>query len=114
MNCQAGVGATSLAAEAIAPDHARSCRPPKKQGMLAPVVTGAAAAQSFQSDMLAAGAEQSELARPSPLFEKLQAFHQIQMRAIRLEREVIIDRFAAAPPLAAEPNVNGTDVVTIV
>jgi hypothetical protein len=43
--------------------------------MLAPIVTGSAAAQPFQLDMFAAGAEQSELARPSPLFEKLQAFH---------------------------------------
>jgi hypothetical protein len=75
MNDQAGSDATSLAAEAIAPDHALAQATEKAQGMLAPVVTGAAAAQPFQLDMLVTGAEQGELARPAPLFEKLQAFH---------------------------------------
>jgi hypothetical protein len=75
MNDQAGSDATALAAEAIAPDDALAPAPEKAQGMLAPVVTGTAAAQPFQLNMLAAGAEQSQLPRPSPLFEKLQAFH---------------------------------------
>ena len=75
MNDQAGSDATSLAAEAIAPDHALAPAAEKAQGMLAPVVTRTAAAQPFQLDMLATGTEQSKLARPSPLFEKLQAFH---------------------------------------
>jgi hypothetical protein len=75
MNYQAGVGATPLAAEAIAPDYALAPASEKAQGMLAPVVTATAAAQPFQLDMLAAGAQQRELARPSPLFKKLQAFH---------------------------------------
>src|SRR5271168_934202 len=75
MNDQAGSDATSLAAEAIAPDYAFAPATEKAEGMLAPVVTGTAAAQPFQLDMLATGAEQSELARPPPLFEKLEAFH---------------------------------------
>ena len=75
MNDQAGSDATSLAAEAIAPDYAQAPATEKAQGMLAPVVTRTAAAQPFQLDMLATGTEQSKLARPSPLFEKLQAFH---------------------------------------
>ena len=74
MNDQAISSATALAAEAIAPDYALTPPTEKAQGMLAPVVTGAAAAQPFQLDI---GAEQSELARPSPLFEKLQAFHRL-------------------------------------
>jgi len=77
MNHQAGSDATSLAAEAIAPDDALAPAAEKAQGMLAPVVTGTAAAQPFQLDMFATGAEQGELARPSPLFEKLQAFHRL-------------------------------------
>jgi hypothetical protein len=77
MNHQAGAGATAAAAEAIAPDHALAQAAEKAQGMLAPIVTAAAAAQPFQLDMLAAGTEQGELARPSPLFEKLQAFHRL-------------------------------------
>jgi hypothetical protein len=64
-----------LAAEAIAPDDALASAAEKAQGMLTPVVTATTAAQPFQLNMFAAGAEQSELARPSPLFEKLQAFH---------------------------------------
>jgi hypothetical protein len=75
MNDQAGSDAASLAAEAIAPDDALAPTAEKAQGMLAPVVTGTAAAQPFQLDMVATGAEQSELARPPPFFEKLQAFH---------------------------------------
>jgi hypothetical protein len=75
MDDQAGSDATFLAAEAIAPDDPLALAAEKAQGMLAPVVTGTAAAQPFQLDMFAAGAEQGELARPSPLFEKLQAFH---------------------------------------
>jgi hypothetical protein len=57
MNDQAGSDATSLAAEAIAPDHALAPAAEKAQGMLAPVVTGTAAAQPFQLDMFAARAE---------------------------------------------------------
>jgi hypothetical protein len=75
MNHQAGAAATSLAAEAIASHYALAPAAEKAQGVLAPVVTATAAAQPFQLDMLAAGAQQSELARPSPLFKKLQAFH---------------------------------------
>src|SRR5271170_1539878 len=75
MNDQAGSNATSLAAEAIAPDYALAQAPEEAHGMLAPVVTGATAAQPFQLDMFATGAQQSELARLSPLFEKLKAFH---------------------------------------
>jgi hypothetical protein len=77
MNDQAGSDATSLAAEAIAPDDPLAPAAEKAQGMLAPVITGTAAAQPFQLDMFATGTEQSELARPSPLFEKLQAFHRL-------------------------------------
>src|SRR5271163_4885634 len=75
MNDQAGSDATALATEAIAPDYALAQAAEKAQGMLTPVVTSTAAAQPFQLDMFAARAEQGELARPSPLFEKLQAFH---------------------------------------
>jgi hypothetical protein len=77
MNDQAGSDAASLAAEAIAPDYALAPAAEKAQGMLAPVVTGTAAAQPLQLDMFATGTEQSELARPPPLFEKLQAFHRL-------------------------------------
>jgi len=77
MNDQAGSDATSLAAEAIAPDNALTPAAEKAQGMLTPVVAGTAAAQPFQLEMFAAGTEQGKLARPSPLFEKLQAFHQL-------------------------------------
>ena len=68
MNDQAGSDATSLAAEAIAPDYALAPAAEKAQGMLVPIVTGTAAAQPFQLDMFATGAQQSELARLSPLF----------------------------------------------
>ena len=44
MNDQAGSDATSLAAEAIAPDDALTPAAEKAQGMLAAVVTGTAAA----------------------------------------------------------------------
>jgi hypothetical protein len=45
-----------LAAEAIALDYPLAPAAEKAQGMLAPVVTGAAAAQPLQLDMFAAGA----------------------------------------------------------
>jgi hypothetical protein len=77
MDDQTGSDATSLATEAIAPDDPLAPAAEKAQGMLAPVITGTAAAQPFQLDMFATGTEQSELARPSPLFEKLQAFHRL-------------------------------------
>jgi hypothetical protein len=60
-----------LAAKAIAPDYALAPAAEKAQRVLAPVITGTAAAQPFQLDMFATGAEQGELARPSPLFQKL-------------------------------------------
>jgi hypothetical protein len=57
------------------PDDPLAPAAEKAQGILAPVITGTAAAQPFHLDLFATGTEQSELARPSPLFEKLQAFH---------------------------------------
>jgi hypothetical protein len=75
MNDQVRSDATSLAAEAITPDYALAQATEKAQGMLAPIITGTATAQPFQLHMLTTGAEQGELARPSPLFEKLQALH---------------------------------------
>ena len=75
MNHQPGFHPAALAAKAVAPDHALAQAAEKAQGMLAPGITGAAAAQPFQLHRLAAGAQQRKLARPSPLFEQLQAFH---------------------------------------
>jgi hypothetical protein len=45
MNDQAGSDATPLAAEAIALDYALAPATEKAQGMLAPIITGATAAQ---------------------------------------------------------------------
>jgi hypothetical protein len=75
MNYQAGVGATPLAAEAIAPDHALAPAAEKAQGMLAPVVTARQQPSRFSWTCLPQGQMQGELARPSPFCEKLQAFH---------------------------------------